>query len=46
MPDKSPQSTSSQSSSLVELRGQLERVTYTDEESGYTIAKIKVYGRV
>ena len=33
------------SSSLVELRGQLERITYSDDESGYTIAKIKVYGR-
>jgi exodeoxyribonuclease V alpha subunit len=41
MTTESPQPTSS----LVELRGQLERVTYTDEESGYTIAKIKVYGR-
>ena len=30
---------------LIDLQGQIERVTYTNEESGYTIAKIKVYGR-
>ncbi len=41
---KTPPS-SQTNATLVELRGQLERVTYTDEESGYTIAKIKVYGR-
>jgi exodeoxyribonuclease V alpha subunit len=27
------------------LQGQIERVTYTNEENGYTIAKLKVYGR-
>jgi exodeoxyribonuclease V alpha subunit len=27
-----------------ELRGQIERITYTNEENGYTIAKIKVHG--
>jgi exodeoxyribonuclease V alpha subunit len=32
-------------SSLVEIRGQLERVTFTNEENGYTIAKLKVNGR-
>ncbi|KHK01666.1 SF1B family DNA helicase RecD2 [Desulfovibrio sp. TomC] len=30
---------------LVDLQGQIERVTFTSEESGYTIAKVKVYGR-
>ncbi len=30
---------------LVDLQGLLERVTYTNEENGYTIAKLKVYGR-
>ena len=32
--------------SLVKLRGQLERVTYENEESGYTVAKVRVFGRV
>lgn len=45
MSDTPQKNISAQSSSLVEVRGQLERVTYTDEDSGYTIAKIKVYGR-
>ena len=36
MPDKPP---------LVRLSGQIERVTYTNPENGYTIAKVKVYGR-
>jgi exodeoxyribonuclease V alpha subunit len=30
---------------LADLQGQIERVTFTSEESGYTIAKVKVYGR-
>jgi len=30
---------------LAELRGQIERVTYTNEENGYTVARVKVYGR-
>ncbi|MBN2033193.1 MAG: ATP-dependent RecD-like DNA helicase [Deltaproteobacteria bacterium] len=30
---------------LVDLQGQIERVTYTNDESGYTIAKLKVYGQ-
>ncbi len=30
---------------LVDLRGQIERITYTNEENGYTIAKVKVYGQ-
>ncbi|MBN2125058.1 MAG: ATP-dependent RecD-like DNA helicase [Deltaproteobacteria bacterium] len=30
---------------LVELQGQIERITYADEESGYTVAKLKVYGQ-
>ena len=45
MSDTPQKATTTQASSLVEIRGQLERITYTDEESGYTIAKIKVYGR-
>jgi exodeoxyribonuclease V alpha subunit len=46
MPNK-PQSADNQqkTSSLVEIRGQLERVTFTNEDNGYTIAKLKVYGR-
>ena len=30
---------------LVRLSGQIERITYTSEETGYTVAKLKVYGR-
>ena len=30
---------------LTELQGQIERVTFTNEENGYTIARLKVYGR-
>ena len=30
---------------LVELQGRIERVTYTNEETGYTIAKVKIQGR-
>ena len=30
---------------LADLQGQLERITYTNEENGYTIAKVKVYGQ-
>ena len=30
---------------LADLQGQIERITYTNDETGYTIAKIKVYGR-
>jgi exodeoxyribonuclease V alpha subunit len=30
---------------LTDLQGQIERVTYTNDENGYTVAKIKVYGR-
>ena len=29
---------------LVDLQGQIERVTYTNDDNGYTIAKLKVYG--
>ena len=29
---------------LADLQGQIERITYTNEENGFTIAKIKVYG--
>ncbi len=32
-------------SQLLDLQGQIERVTYTNDENGYTIAKVKVYGR-
>jgi len=30
---------------MIELTGQIERVTYTSEETGYTIAKLKVQGQ-
>jgi len=30
---------------LTELQGQIERITYTNEENGFTIAKVKVPGR-
>jgi len=30
---------------LTELQGQIERITYTNEENGYTVAKVKVHGR-
>ncbi len=30
---------------LVYLQGQIERITYTNDENGYTIAKLKVYGQ-
>lgn len=33
------------SNSLTDLQGQIERITYTNEENGYTIAKLKVYGQ-
>ncbi len=34
-----------QKTSLADLHGQIERITYTSEDTGYTVAKIKVYGR-
>jgi exodeoxyribonuclease V alpha subunit len=30
---------------LANLQGQIERITYTNDENGYTIAKLKVYGQ-
>jgi len=30
---------------LTDLEGQIERITYTNEENGFTIARLKVYGR-
>ncbi len=30
---------------LAELQGQIERITYTNEDNGFTIAKVKVYGQ-
>jgi exodeoxyribonuclease V alpha subunit len=30
---------------LTELQGLIERITYTNEENGYTVARLKVYGR-
>ena len=30
---------------LIELQGQIERITYTSEESGFTVARVKVPGR-
>jgi exodeoxyribonuclease V alpha subunit len=29
---------------LCDLQGQIERITYTNDENGFTIAKVKVYG--
>ncbi len=29
---------------LIELKGQIERITYTNDENGFTIARVKVYG--
>ncbi len=31
--------------SLADLRGQIERITYANEENGYTVAKVKVWNR-
>ena len=33
------------SQQLEQLSGQIERITFTNEDNGFTIAKIKVYGR-
>src|SRR5664280_1666548 len=30
---------------LEQLQGQIERITFTNEDTGFTVAKIKVYGR-
>ncbi|MFC1895425.1 helix-hairpin-helix domain-containing protein, partial [Thermodesulfobacteriota bacterium] len=30
---------------MADLQGQIERITYTNDENGYTIAKVKVYGQ-
>ena len=30
---------------LADLQGQIERITYTNDENGFTIAKLKVYGQ-
>ena len=30
---------------LTELSGQIERITYTDDETGFTIARVKVHGQ-
>ena len=30
---------------LSDLQGQVERITYTNEENGYTVARVKVYGQ-
>lgn len=30
---------------LTHLKGQIERITYTNEENGYSVIKLKVYGR-
>jgi exodeoxyribonuclease V alpha subunit len=29
----------------IELSGQIERITFTNEENGYTIARVKIFGR-
>ncbi len=33
------------SENLTDLRGQIERITYVNEENGYTVARVKVAGR-
>ena len=33
-----------QNQNLVNLRGQLERITYENEENGYLVGKARVYG--
>jgi len=33
------------SDNLTDLRGQIERITFTNEENSYTVVKVKVYGR-
>jgi exodeoxyribonuclease V alpha subunit len=33
------------SDNLADLRGQIERITYSNDENCYTVARIKVYGR-
>ncbi len=30
---------------LTDLQGQIERITYTNEENGFTIARVKVYNQ-
>ena len=30
---------------LTDLQGQIERITYFNDENGYTVAKVKVYDR-
>ena len=30
---------------LADLQGQIERITYTNDETGYTVAKLRVYGQ-
>jgi exodeoxyribonuclease V alpha subunit len=30
---------------LVDLQGQIERITYTNDENGYTVSKVKMYDR-
>jgi len=34
-----------QTTTSADLQGQIERITFTSEETGYTVAKVKVYGR-
>lgn len=31
---------------LADLQGLIERITYTNDENGYTIAKLKVHGQL
>jgi len=44
MPASNNRPTKSDKSSVKELEGQIERITYTNEETGYTVARIKVAG--
>lgn len=42
--EKSPDRTHSSADPLVDLQGHIERVSYINEESGYTVARVKVSG--
>ncbi len=44
IPPSNSRPTKSDRSSVKELEGQIERITYTNEETGYTVARIKVAG--
>jgi exodeoxyribonuclease V alpha subunit len=43
--DQPPLQKAAPSNNLADLSGQIERITFTSEDTGYTVAKVKVYGR-